>query len=325
VEDLMMGRNRLLAAALAAAFMLLAAVPAAAQVQPIRRDIADFPACDSGSDGVEVIALDPADGSDCTVGGGSEAPHPCVCNGSATTWVPAGRTAAGDLGMEGNAIRFVPAAPGAGETGEVIHIGTSGGTLIVEPLDEVPPSVDAQNDGRTRGGALCASTYCSGAVPCDEGQGGCNATNSNCRTGLFCRQNIGRLHSVAATAAACTTTTDICLPTDYWCGRTCTATDPCRAGQGDCAGADANCTAGLVCAVDAGTPWGCGATVDVCQAPNATVCNTGCTTSAGQKCELGEGDCETSGVANPFKCVSGTCTANAGAYYGCPWTVGICE
>lgn len=303
-----------LAAALALLTAAALALPAAGQTQPIRRTIATFPACGASSDGVEVVALDPRDGSDCTTGGGTVAPHPCVCDAGSATWVPAGRTAAGDLGMEGEAIRFRPAAPGAGATGEVLHIGTSGGTLIVEPLDVTPAAVTAGDDGRTRGGALSSTTYCSGAVKCAEGQGGCNNNSANCATGLFCRRNIGRNHKVGT---ADWTGVDICVRSDYWCARTCTAADKCRAGQGDCAGSSANCQAGLVCVVDGGAGWNCGATVDVCQAPSTT-CSNAC--SGVNQCANGTGHC-----TGNLACLSNKCTVDAGAYYGCPPGTSICE
>lgn len=64
----------------------LVVAPLYGQTQPVRRAIADLPTCDANTDGVEVIALDPTGASDCSTGGGTASPHPCVCDGGATTW-----------------------------------------------------------------------------------------------------------------------------------------------------------------------------------------------------------------------------------------------
>jgi len=294
--------HRLRLAAITLTFTVLAAVAAAQVQQPRPQRISRFTPCTGSVDGLAVVALDPVDGDDCGTGGGTAAPHLCVCDGTTGTYQRPQRES---LVWERPYDRL---AIGPGDDG----------TLVVVPVDGPITAVTAEDDGRSRGGgAVCSATFCS-TTDCTEGQGDCANTDSRCVTGLFCRQNVGRLHNGSLTPL-CTDTDDICLPESTWCAYPCSPEDPCAALQGDCAGSDANCEAGLICGVDQGATWDCGATVDVCRTPTAT-CNSGC--SAGDPCFLGEGDC----AADDGKCSIGMhCAVDAGAYHGCGPTVDICE
>lgn len=277
------------------------ALPAGAQTQPIQRTIFNLPTCDPNNDGVMVIATDPQDGDDCTNGSGTAEPHPCVCDGDAGTWRRTQRDS------------LVWPAPWDG-----IAIGSDGqgAGMVLLPVDRGTVFEPALDDGRDRAGAaLCSTTFCS-TVDCGAGQGDCENDDTRCLTGLHCRQNVGRLHDTGD--EVCTTTTDICRSTEKWCEATCTADDPCTAGQGDCGGSDANCEAGLACGVDDGATFDCAGTVDVCQAP-ASVCDV-----QSGPLVLGQGNCTQDGDT---ACTGGavSCVEDAGAYYGCAPTVDICE
>lgn len=104
--------------------LLLCLAPAAWGSQPLRRDIGDFPACNMGRDGLELIAKDPLSDTDCTTGGGTSAqPHPCWCDGSATTWV---------------------SAPSAGSHSERVRLETSG-TLTAGSLTVMTWTIEVED------------------------------------------------------------------------------------------------------------------------------------------------------------------------------------
>lgn len=56
---------------------------------PKRFLAADLPVCDDSPsrDGRLYALLDPVDEGDCSVGGGTDPPHPCICNGATATYI----------------------------------------------------------------------------------------------------------------------------------------------------------------------------------------------------------------------------------------------
>lgn len=118
----------------------LLAGPAFAQTQPVGRYLdpsggPGFPTCASPTDGVMVIALDPVDATDCDDsggGGGTAAPHPCVCDGGATTWNAISGGVSDHGGLTGLTDDDHPGHPwGAGRAGGQT---LTGGTAASESL-----------------------------------------------------------------------------------------------------------------------------------------------------------------------------------------------
>lgn len=296
----------------AVAAFLVAGIASARVGPPL--NIGDF--FDCVSDGHVHVALDPVNDHDCTVGGGTADPHICICNGG--TYSVDFKNDLGDhvadenLQMGDHDIAF------AAEGVRVLHIGSTGGNMVVESLTVDPPFVPNVADGRACRPTAdlssgCLSNWCSLNCKCAEGGGDCDAS-SECQSGLFCRPNVGLFHG-------CSALYDICSKEAYWCASSCSTINPCQAGRGDCSASDANCRLGLECRVDAGVDWGCTtSTSDICESEADTVCDVncdGCLTA-------GQGNC-TDGLGHN-KCGAGLiCVLDIGAYYGCNPTINICE
>lgn len=175
--------------------------------------------------------------------------------------------------------------------------------------------------------SYCADPACG---PCAEGQGDCDA-NSECQSGLVCARNVGANHGLSPLA-------DVCQVSDDAQSRACTKTPgswgycadpacgPCAAGLGDC-DSTAECQAGLVCLENQGASKGFLSTVDICGSGPAPVCPLPvgdwgyCSRLGCGPCGSGQGDCDTDA-----DCASGlVCASNAGAKYGLPADMDVCE
>ena len=162
-----------------------------------------------------------------------------------------------------------------------------------------------------------SADFCSVASPCAAGQGDCDS-NSQCRTGLVCAQNVGANFGWPAGTDVCQASASS-LPVGH--ADFCSAASPCAAGQGDC-DSKKQCRTGLVCAQDVGANYGWPAGTDVCQA-SASSLPVGhpdfC--SAASPCAAGQGDCDSDG-----QCRTGlVCAQNVGANYGWPAGTDVCQ
>ena len=102
--------------------------------------------------------------------------------------------------------------------------------------------------------------YCRDYGPCSVGEGDCDG-NSQCESGLQCRQDVGANYGFRADYDVCEAASsggtnghvDYCR--DY---------GPCSVGEGDCDGSG-ECESGLECRQDVGANYGFRAAYDVCE------------------------------------------------------------
>ncbi len=167
------------------------------------------------------------------------------------------------------------------------------------------------------GGQNGHADYCRDYGPCSVGEGDCDG-NSQCQSGLQCRQDVGASYGFRANYDVCEAASgggqnghvDYCR--DY---------GPCSVGEGDCDGSG-ECQSGLQCRQDVGASYGFRANYDVCEVGSG----------GGQNghvdycrdygpCSVGQGDCDSSS-----ECQSGLqCSRDVGASYGFPANYDVCE
>ncbi|WP_152629540.1 PKD domain-containing protein [Haliangium ochraceum] len=160
---------------------------------------------------------------------------------------------------------------------------------------------------------------CTPECPCPEGVGDCDA-DADCQAGLACLFDTGPAYGYDDPEA------DICGPSCPSEGvggmEYCTPECPCEIGGGDC-DTDDDCSGGLRCLFDAGLAFGYeDRELDVCAAEcggdgagSWNYCTPEC------PCDLGGGDCD-----SDAECMPGlSCVANAGAAYGLPADIDVCQ
>lgn len=159
--------------------------------------------------------------------------------------------------------------------------------------------------------------YCSASCPCGAGKGDCDS-DTECKAGLECVDNIGAIYGFASSV-------DICQPPEPngslggW--SFCSAETPCDLGGGDCDD-DSDCLPGTICVDDVGSDYGFGATVDVCEREKGTSTLPGAWTfcSDDSPCGVGQGDCD-----NNDECVAGlSCSDDLGTLFGWSSAVDVC-
>ncbi|REJ85133.1 MAG: hypothetical protein DWQ30_03460 [Acidobacteria bacterium] len=147
----------------------------------------------------------------------------------------------------------------------------SSGTYTVEATTYLPSTtgsftLSVQASGGGGGGCNLSNgdvDFCRDCGPCGIGEGDCDG-DGECLPGLTCATDVGANYGFPASYDVCETQggggcnlsngdVDFCRD----CG-------PCGIGQGDCDG-DAECQAGLICAIDVGANYGFPATYDFCE------------------------------------------------------------
>ncbi|REK06146.1 MAG: hypothetical protein DWQ36_14725 [Acidobacteria bacterium] len=208
----------------------------------------------------------------------------------------------------------------------------SSGTYTVEATTYLPSTtgsftLSVQASGGGGGGCNLSNgdvDFCRDCGPCGIGEGDCDG-DGECLPGLTCATDVGANYGFPASYDVCETQggggcnlsngdVDFCRD----CG-------PCGIGQGDCDG-DAECQAGLICAIDVGANYGFPSTYDFCESPGG---GGGCNLSNGDvdfcrdcgPCGIGQGDCD-----GDAECQAGLiCRNDVGTNYGFPPLYDVCE
>ena len=171
------------------------------------------------------------------------------------------------------------AAPGGGQDGHVDYCRDEGpcgvGEGDCDRTSECESGLECRRDVGTsygfradydvcaaaaRGGQNGHVDYCRDEGPCGVGEGDCDG-NSQCESGLQCRQDIGATYGFPANYDVCEATSSGGQNghVDY-----CRDEGPCGVGEGDCDG-NSQCESGLQCRRDIGATYGFPANYDVCE------------------------------------------------------------
>jgi hypothetical protein len=162
------------------------------------------------------------------------------------------------------------------------------------------------------------NSFCVGNQ-CGVGEGDCDS-NSECQAGLVCASDVGANYGFRAIVDVCEVPTTP-SPLDPGGNSFCVG-NQCGVGEGDC-DSNSECAAGLVCSSDVGANYGFRAIVDVCEVPSTPSVDAlgGDSFCLGDKCGIGEGDCD-----SDSECQAGlTCSTDVGTKYGFRAIVDVCE
>ncbi|KPA09891.1 membrane or secreted protein containing Peptidase M23 domain protein [Candidatus Magnetomorum sp. HK-1] len=166
--------------------------------------------------------------------------------------------------------------------------------------------------------AFCSDSKCG---PCKEGYGDCDS-NSECKSGLVCVDNVGAKYGWSASVDVCEKPSQGCrLNNGNWSYCSDPNCGPCDDGQGDC-DSNSECKSGLTCKSNVGSKYGWSSGVDVCEKPGCSLPNGDWAfCSKCGPCSYGQGDCD-----GNSECGSGLqCKNNVGAKYGWSSGVDVCE